>query len=93
MRVGEHVLLRYEWSGPEPEPGQFVGVRVGESLDTLLPRPFFVHERGEGDLSLFFKVRGRGTEALAGISEEIMVSAPRGQGFGVEPGGRAALVG
>lgn len=91
--IGEHLLLRYEWDCPEPEPGQFVGVRAGDSLDPFLPRPFFVHDRGEKDISLLFKVRGRGTEALAGISDELLVSAPRGRGFEVEPGGRAALVG
>lgn len=95
--IGGHVLLRYEWSGPEPEPGQFVGARAGGSLDPFLPRPFFVHDRvhdrGEGDMSILFKVRGRGTAALAGISGDIQVSAPRGRGFGVEPGVGSALVG
>lgn len=92
-KIGGHVLLRYEWSGVEPEPGQFVGVRAGDSLDPFLPRPFFVHDRGEEDISLFFKVRGRGTAALAGRSEEVLVSAPRGRGFEVNPGGGVALVG
>lgn len=91
--IGEHVLLRYEWSGPEPEPGQFVGARAGGSLDPFLPRPFFVHDRSEGDMSLLFKVRGRGTTALADVREEILVGAPRGRGFGMEMGNRAVLIG
>ena len=91
--IGEHVLLRYEWSGPEPEPGQFVGVRAGDLLDPFLPRPFFFHDRGEGEISLLFKVRGRGTAALAGIGGEILVSSPRGRGFELDTGGKMALVG
>ena len=82
--VGEHVLLRYEWTGPEPEPGQFVGVHVAESLDPFVPRPFFVHDRGEGEISLLFKVRGRGTRLLATGGDEVLVSAPRGRGFGMD---------
>lgn len=91
--IGEHVLLRYEWHEPEPEPGQFVGVKVGDSLDPFLPRPFFVHDREEGEISLLFKVRGRGTESLAAARDQIMVSAPRGRGFELDVSGPAALIG
>ena len=88
------MLLRYEWDGSEPEPGQFVGVRAGDSLDPFLPRPFFVHDGEEGGISLLFKVRGRGTAAIAaGQSGEVLVSAPRGSGFDIDTGGSAALVG
>lgn len=86
------MLLRYVWDGPEPEPGQFVGVRVSGSLEPFLPRPFFVHDRGEGEVALFFKVVGRGTSALAG-GGEVLVSEPRGCGFDLGLTGRAAIVG
>lgn len=91
--IGEHVLLRYRWDGPESEPGQFVGVRAAGSLEPFLPRPFFVHDRGEGEISLFFKVVGRGTAALAEGGGEILVSEPCGRGFDLNLTGRAALVG
>lgn len=92
-RIGEHMRLRYEWSGADPEPGQFVGVRAADSLDPFLPRPFFVHDRGEGEVSLLFKVRGRGTRLLASGGNEILASAPRGRSFDLDLPGPAALVG
>lgn len=79
-RIGGHVLLRYEWSGSEPEPGQFVGVKAEDTSNPFLPRPFFVHDTGEGGISLVFKVRGPGTRSLL-RGGHVLVSAPRGRGF------------
>lgn len=93
-RFGDHVLLRYRWDGPEPEPGQFVMVRPGSphaALDPFLARPFFVHDFEDGEISLLFKVRGRGTAVLAG-EDALLVCGPRGSGFRVGDG-PAALVG
>jgi dihydroorotate dehydrogenase electron transfer subunit len=80
-RIGGHVLLRYEWSGSEPEPGQFVGVKAEDTSGPFLPRPFFVHDRGEGEISLVFKVRGPGTRSILHGGDHLLVSAPRGRGF------------
>ncbi|WP_053058072.1 iron-sulfur cluster-binding protein [Rubrobacter aplysinae] len=94
--IGGHALLRYEWSGRKPEPGQFVGVKAGTASDPFLPRPFFVHDAEEGEISLLFKVRGRGTESILYGGEQLLVSDPRGRGFELESAsesGRAALVG
>ncbi|CAN5281211.1 dihydroorotate oxidase B electron transfer subunit [soil metagenome] len=79
-RIGGHVLLRYEWSGSEPEPGQFVGVKAEDTSNPFLPRPFFVHDTGEREISLVFKVRGPGTRAILD-GGHVLVSAPRGRGF------------
>lgn len=87
------MLLRYEWEGTEPAPGQFVGVRAGDSFEPYLPRPFFVHEFAEREISLFFKVRGGGTRALADSGEKILVSTPRGCGFDLDVSGPVVLVG
>jgi dihydroorotate dehydrogenase electron transfer subunit len=97
--IGGHALLRYEWSGRKPEPGQFVGVKAGTASDPFLPRPFFVHDAEEGEISLLFKVRGRGTESILYGGDQLLVSDPRGRGFELESApespdsGRAALVG
>lgn len=91
--VGQHALLRYEWDGPAPEPGQFVGAKATSAQDPFLPRPFFVHERDEAGISLLFKVRGRGTRALAAVDDHLLVSAPRGRGFDLGSRGPAALLG
>jgi dihydroorotate dehydrogenase electron transfer subunit len=93
-RHGDHVLLRYRWDGPAPEPGQFVVVRPsGTQLDPFLPRPFFVHDHEDGVASLLFVVRGRGTALLAGDEgRRLLVSDPLGRGFEVDEG-PVALVG
>ena len=92
-RFGDHVLLRYRWTGRAPEPGQFVMVRpASTALDPFLARPFFVHDHEDETTSLLFEVRGRGTALLAEGGEDLFASAPLGRGF-VMGGGRAALVG
>lgn len=95
-RHGDHVLLRYRWQGEFPEPGQFVIVRLAAALDPFLPRPFFVHDHEDGEASLLFEVRGRGTAFLAEDAKEMLVSAPLGRGFTLDAsdgGGPVALVG
>jgi dihydroorotate dehydrogenase electron transfer subunit len=97
--IGEHALLRYEWSGAKPEPGQFVGAKAQDSSDPFLPRPFFVHDAGEDEISLLFKVRGRGTKSLLNGGAHLLASAPRGRGFDLDApestseDGPAALIG
>lgn len=95
--TGEHALLRYRWTGPSPEPGQFVMVRPAGPdpplLGSFLSRPFFVHDFTEDAISLLFKVRGPFTETLAEVEGKLFVSAPRGRGFSLTGTGPVALVG
>lgn len=95
-RFGDHALLRYRWAGEPPQPGQFVMARVATSTATLDPflfRPFFAHDYVDGELSLLFEIRGRGTALLAEEDAELLVSAPLGRGFTIETGGPVALLG
>jgi dihydroorotate dehydrogenase electron transfer subunit len=95
-RFGDHALLRYRWAGEPPEPGQFVMARAATPIATLDPflfRPFFAHDYADGELSLLFEVRGRGTALLAEEDAELLISTPLGQGFKVQDGGPVALVG
>ncbi len=94
-RFGDHVLIRYRWTGSSPEPGQFVMARpasAAHALDPFLARPFFAHDHEDDAMSLLFEVRGRGTLLLAEDADELLVSSPRGRGFEVR-GGPVALVG
>jgi len=45
-------------------PGQFVNVRVDESTDPLLRRPFSVYRTEGEDVEILFQVIGRGTSRL-----------------------------
>lgn len=68
-------------------PGQFVQLRVAEkeSYDPLLARPISIMsvDVEKGDISLLFKVVGRGTALLANFKPDnkIVVQGPIGKGF------------
>ncbi len=80
---------RLTFAAPEmaqvAEPGQFVHVRCGDTLDPLLRRPLSLHgiDRVAGTLTLLYRVVGRGTELLsrlpAGATLDVM--GPLGRGF------------
>ncbi len=77
-------------------PGQFVMLRVGAGMDPLLRRPFSIHQiDASGNMKILFKVIGRGTAALAGVSpgSSIDCIGPLGNGFSLEKKGRLCLVG
>ena len=78
------------------KPGQFVMVRVGESSDPLLRRPFSLHKvTSEGDIEIYFRIVGRGTAMLAEMSpgKLLDVLGPLGHGFDIHEEGRACIIG
>ncbi len=64
--------------------GQFAMVRVGDSYDPLLRRPFSLHKiiKGQG-IEVLYKVIGKGTGMMAHIKpgEIVDVIGPLGRGF------------
>jgi dihydroorotate dehydrogenase electron transfer subunit len=68
-------------------PGQFLNVRVADSYDPLLRRPFSVHavDPDKGTFSLLYDVVGRGTKLLMGMHEgdRVNVVGPLGTYFDV----------
>lgn len=69
------------------KPGQFVHVRVSETLDPLLRRPISLHaiDADKGTITLLYQVVGRGTEMLSRFakSQAIDLMGPLGNGFSV----------
>ncbi|MCI5142507.1 MAG: dihydroorotate dehydrogenase electron transfer subunit [Candidatus Electrothrix sp. ATG1] len=77
-------------------PGQFVMVRVTDGLDPLLRRPFSIHRSlASGNISLLFKVIGKGTEMLARrcIGDQLDVVGPLGNGFALPDDRPVCLIG
>ncbi|MBI4187892.1 MAG: dihydroorotate dehydrogenase electron transfer subunit [Chloroflexi bacterium] len=78
----------------EAKPGQFVMVHCGE--DTLLPRPFSIHQVKGDELAFFFAVweDGKGTGWLSrrhkGNAVELL--GPLGNGFSIGTGSRNLLL-
>ncbi len=77
------------------QPGQFVMVRTGESLDPLLRRPFSIHKVIGETVALLYKVVGKGTRVLTslGPGDSVDVVGPLGRGFDLDGPGPRCLVG
>ncbi len=67
-------------------PGQFVMLRVGNSYDPLLRRPFSIHRiiKGSG-IEILYKIIGKGTGMMAHIKagEVPSLIGPLGNGFSI----------
>jgi len=77
-------------------PGQFVHIRVTQSLDPLLRRPFGIYnvEKKIGSITVFYRVVGRGTRMLSDVhtAEQIDVLGPLGRPFSLPRHMRRALL-
>jgi len=66
-------------------PGQFLHVRCGITLDPLLRRPVSIHavDRERGELTLLYRVTGRGTALLAEKKKggAVNILGPLGKGY------------
>ena len=78
------------------KPGQFVMIRAGVGKDPLLRRPFSIHQTTEeGQVQVYFKVVGRGTDILAHArpGEMLSVFGPLGQGYRIDNAAPSVIVG
>ncbi|MDY0212456.1 MAG: dihydroorotate dehydrogenase electron transfer subunit [Desulfuromonadaceae bacterium] len=85
-------------------PGQFVMLRVNQSYDPLLRRPFGIFRTGTEGLShpemgpqdymeVVYKVVGRGTRLMSHLvaGDEVGLLGPLGQGFCISPDAGGAM--
>jgi dihydroorotate dehydrogenase electron transfer subunit len=92
------VLSTSGWIGPDPEPGQFLMLRVSEGSDPLLARPFGIagFERNGSIhlLEIIFRVVGRGTAAMSGWKKghRVQFLGPLGKSFRLPPEGSRSLL-
>ncbi len=89
-------ILKLSPAGAEaaPAPGQFYMVRVSETLDPLLRRPFSILRWDEASLEFLIKVRGRATALMRSLKcgEELDLLGPLGRGFPPPPPGATPLI-
>ncbi|NLC53563.1 MAG: dihydroorotate dehydrogenase electron transfer subunit [Firmicutes bacterium] len=78
------------------QPGQFVHLQVGATTDPLLRRPFSIAgiDRQKGQITIYYRVAGRGTAHLTRVrtGESLSVIGPVGKGFTVPATGALLLV-
>jgi dihydroorotate dehydrogenase electron transfer subunit len=72
----------------EAQPGQFLMIKVSESVYPLLRRPLSIHSRNKGIIEIFFKVSGLGTGILSQkrANEPLDIIGPLGKGFTIDCG-------
>ena len=65
------------------QPGQFLQVKVNNSVQPLLRRPFGVHRLRGPNIEILYEVVGQGTEILAQrkSGEYLDIIGPLGNGF------------
>ena len=78
------------------EPGQFVHLKIGDGYDPLLRRPLSIAgiDKSKEEISIFYRVAGKGTEMLAGMKQDeyVDVLGPLGKGFTVPRSGELLLI-
>lgn len=77
----------------QTRPGQFVHIRVTDSLEPFFRRPFSVN-RAKEHVEIFYEVVGKGTEILAGKKKggTLDVLGPLGNEFSLPPKGVKQVV-
>lgn len=77
--------LKFAWPqlAKEVKPGQFIQVKIDDSLEPLLRRPFGIHRVSSKGIEILYEVVGKGTHKLSlKKSGEILdILGPLGNGF------------
>ncbi len=74
----------------DPQPGQFVMIRISGLSEPFLARPFSIYSFSRGRSScvieLLYRVAGRGTQILAGLikGSQVEIHGPLGSGFEID---------
>jgi len=92
------ILNTREWTGPPPDPGQFLMLRVSEGSDPLLGRPFsmagFERKGTDAAIEILYRKVGGGTLTMTRWSagENVHFLGPLGKGFDFPPPGSRSLL-
>jgi dihydroorotate dehydrogenase electron transfer subunit len=91
------MVLAGDFEDFNPQPGQFVMLRIGDGFDPLLRRPFaafkFKNQKGIF-LEIFYKVVGHGTRIMSHLNPEhkLDLLGPLGNGFKIPDKIKAAFI-
>ncbi|MFZ2937713.1 MAG: dihydroorotate dehydrogenase electron transfer subunit [Candidatus Omnitrophota bacterium] len=67
-------------------PGQFIEIKITDTVDPLLRRPLSVHQAGGNSLSVLCEIVGKGTQILSQkkTGEYLDIIGPLGNGFSLK---------
>lgn len=94
---GIYKLILSGQAAKNARPGQFVHIKVSESNDPLLRRPLSIAgiAPDRDEITIYYRVAGRGTDLLTRIRRDDRVSilGPLGSSFTIPQEGRLLLIG
>ncbi|NLM21315.1 MAG: dihydroorotate dehydrogenase electron transfer subunit [Peptococcaceae bacterium] len=94
--LGIYRLILRGQTAKTARPGQFVHLKVSSTLDPFLRRPISIAgiNRQQGEITLFYRVVGRGTSELTRVKENqtLNLIGPLGNGFTVPHEGKLLLL-
>lgn len=66
------------------KPGQFVEIRITDTLDPFLRRPISIYnmDKESGTLEIIFRIQGKGTEILANKKQDELIDIIGPLGYG-----------
>lgn len=76
------------------QPGQFVHIKCGDNINTLLRRPISICDVQEDTMRVLYQVKGEGTKLLAQkkAGDQLDVMGPLGRGFQMDPANQKCAV-
>jgi dihydroorotate dehydrogenase electron transfer subunit len=93
------ITFEAPFSAAEVKPGQFVMLKINETNDPLMRRPFSIFRcdspgKGKTMLSIIYRVVGRGTWRMTGLLQGARISllGPLGNGFRVNQDKKAHVL-
>lgn len=89
------LTLRPDAAALPPKPGQFYMLQANTTFDPLLKRPFSFFSAADGTVSFLYRIRGKGTRALAALETgaELSVIGPLGNAWPLPEGDYIAVAG
>ena len=94
LKIEKEMTLKGEGAKYIRQPGQFINIKINESLQPYLRRPMSISDYDENTIVIVFKVVGQGTEILKNkqIGDQLDCLIGLGNGFTVQEG-KALLIG
>ena len=84
----DHYTLSFIYKNKDTvEPGQFFNIRVSDSYQPLLRRPFGAHSLSKNKIEILYKIVGKATEILSmkKKGDALDIIGPLGNGFVIKP--------
>lgn len=83
--ISSHFIMSFKDNeiAASVKKGQFVELKINDGISNLLRKPISIHDLYENEVSLLYKVVGKGTKALSKYrqGEKLSILGPLGNGF------------